>query len=63
MKVDSTARLVWPVYPWNPYGDAREKNLGTAVAALTMPLRLNDQPGHHVRSKEQEFAFSISTGK
>lgn len=63
MKFDSTARLVWPVYPWNPYGDAPEKNLGAAVAALTMPLRMKSQPGHSVRPKEQEFAFSISTGK
>jgi hypothetical protein len=63
MTFDSTARLVWPVYPWNPYGDAPEKNLGAAVAALTMPLRMKSQPGHSVRPKEQEFAFSISTGK
>jgi len=31
-EIDSTARLVWPVYPHNPYADAPEKGLGTLWA-------------------------------
>ena len=38
MKVDPTARLVWPVYPFNPYGNAPETGVEWAVGALSVEL-------------------------
>jgi hypothetical protein len=58
LKTDSTARLVWPVYPHNPYSGAPETSLRTAVAALSVPLTLKHLPG--VRPREQEILFTLS---
>jgi hypothetical protein len=57
MEVDPTARLIWPIYPFNPYADAPEKSLEHAVAALSVPLRL--KKGKFIRPGEQEVQFSI----
>lgn len=40
MRVDPTARLVWPVMPFNPYANGPEKKLSNAVGALTVPVRV-----------------------
>jgi hypothetical protein len=63
MTLDPGATLAWPVYPFNPYADQPETSLEYAVAALKVPLRLKSQPGHNVRPKEREIAFSIVTGQ
>src|SRR5205823_9933019 len=60
LRVDPEARLAWPVYPYNPYGNALETTLEHAVGALSVPLRLKSVPGRYVRPHEQEIAFSIS---
>ncbi len=60
LKIDSTARLVWPVYPHNPYADAPETGLEHAVGTLPVPLRLKPQPGRFVRPGEQEIAFTLT---
>jgi len=60
IKVDPTARLVWPVYPHNPYADAPETSLEHAVGALSVPLTLKSQPGRYVRPGEQEIAFAVT---
>jgi hypothetical protein len=60
LKFDPTARLVWPVYPYNPYAAGPEKGLEHAVATLSVPLRLNSQPGRFVRPAEQEISFSVT---
>lgn len=60
LKTDPTARLVWPVYPHNPYADAPETTLQHAVAALSVPLRLKSCPGKYVRPNEQEISFALS---
>ncbi len=59
LRVDPTARLVWPVYPHNPYADAPETSLERAVGVLTVPLRLKSRPGHYVRPDEQEIPFVL----
>jgi len=61
LRVDPNARLVWPVYPFNPYANAPETTLDHAVAALSVPLRLKSRPGHYVRPHEQEIAFTLAT--
>jgi hypothetical protein len=63
MKVDPTARLVWPVYPHNPYANGPETNLTHAVGALRVPLRLKSQPGRYIRTGEQEIVFTIAVEK
>jgi hypothetical protein len=60
MKIDPSARLVWPVFPHNPYADGPETSLEYAVGALSVPLVLKAQPGHHVRPGEQEIAFTVT---
>jgi len=60
LKVDPGARLVWPVYPYNPYADGPETGLEHSVGALSVPLRLKSKPGHYIRPGEQEIAFTLS---
>jgi hypothetical protein len=60
LHVDSTARLVWPVYPFNPYANGPETNIDYAVGALIVPLRLKSQPGRYVRANEQEILFRLA---
>jgi hypothetical protein len=60
LKLDPTAKLVWPVYPYNPYADAPEKGLEHAVALVSVPLRLKSQSGGFVRPAEQEISFTLS---
>jgi hypothetical protein len=59
LRVDPAARLAWPVYPFNPYRNAPETSLEHAVAAVTVPLRFQPQPGRNVRPGEQEIAFAL----
>jgi hypothetical protein len=59
LKVDPTAKLVWPVYPFNPYANAPETNIQYAVGALSVPLRLKSQPGRYIRTNEQEIVFGL----
>jgi hypothetical protein len=61
LRVDPSATLDWPIYPFNPYADAREKTLEHAVGALAIPLQLKSRPGHFVRPNEQEIRFALTT--
>jgi hypothetical protein len=60
LHLDPSARLVWPVYPFNPYTNGPETNIEYAVGALSVPLRLKAQPGKYVRANEQEIMFRLS---
>jgi len=60
LKTDPTAKLAWPVYPYNPYAAAPEKELEHAVGTLSVPLHLKSKPGHFIRPHEQEIAFTLS---
>jgi hypothetical protein len=60
LNLDPAARLVWPVYPHNPYADSPEKSLEYAVGALSVPLSLKAQPGHYIRLGEQEIVFTVT---
>lgn len=60
LKTPSTARLVWPVYPHNPYSNKPETSLQAAVAALSVPLELKAVKGRYVRPHEQEIVFALS---
>jgi len=54
LQADPTARLTWPVYPFNPYADGPEKTLGYAVGALSVPLRFKE-----ARPRKQEISFTL----
>ncbi len=60
MKVPPGSRLVWPVYPHNPYADAPETRLEHAVGALSVPLELKARKGHYVRPNELEIPFTVT---
>ncbi len=59
LKFDPTARLVWPIHPYNPYQAAPETGLEHAVGALSVPLRLKSKSGF-VRPDEQQILFSLT---
>jgi hypothetical protein len=59
LRVDPTARLAWPVYPYNPYRNGPETSLERAVGTLSVPLRFRPQSGRSVRVDEQEIAFAL----
>lgn len=58
MKVDPGARFTWPVYPYNPYRNARETTLDHAVATLTVPLRFKGRSG--VRPNDHQIEFTLA---
>lgn len=62
LHLDPTARLVWPVYPFNPYGNAPETNIEWAVGVLTVDLHPVKPADPNIRHKEQIIAFAISIG-
>jgi hypothetical protein len=59
LTLDPTAKLVWPIYPHNPYSNAPETDIQYAVGALSVPLRLKSQPGRYIRTNEQEIVFGL----
>jgi hypothetical protein len=58
LTVDPTAKLTWPVYPFNPYANGPEKSLERAVGALSVPLRLKSG-GKYIRPGEQVISLSL----
>ena len=61
LKIDPSAKLDWPVYPYNPYAAAPETELKYAVGSLSVPLRLKSKQGHFIRPDEQEIVFTLGT--
>ena len=60
LSVPPSARLVWPVYPFNPYANAPERDIANAIGALSLPLQLHAVPGRYIRSREQEIKFVLT---
>jgi hypothetical protein len=61
LRVDPTAMLVWPVYPFNPYTNGPETDLTHAVAALSVPLRPQRTPGATTGLRTQEISFTLES--
>jgi dienelactone hydrolase len=61
LTVDPTARLTWPVYPFNPYRNGPETELAHAVGALSVPLRPETPSGSKTRTQEIAFTLEAST--
>jgi hypothetical protein len=56
LRVDPSARLVWPVYPFSPYTNASETELGFAVGLLTVPIQPQRSAG---RFRTQDIRFML----
>lgn len=59
LRLDAACRLIWPVFPFNPYTNAPETALERAVGALRVPLVLHPQPGRHLRPGEMRIALTL----
>jgi len=60
LKVDPSARLVWPVYPFNPYSNGPETELRYAVGALSIPIELKRPADGALPWRRQEVAFELA---
>jgi hypothetical protein len=61
LRVDPTARLVWPILPFNPYRNAPETELRHAVGVLSVPLRVQPPAHGALNWRRQEIAFTLET--
>jgi hypothetical protein len=59
LKTEPSARVVWPVYPHNPYTNGPETSLEYAVGVLSVPLRLRVEKEEYIRPSEQEISFVL----
>lgn len=60
LQTDPDAKLIWPVFPYNPYRNGPETKLERAVATLTVPIRLKAMREHYVRPGEQIIAVTVT---
>jgi hypothetical protein len=63
LKVDPTARLTWPVYPFDPYRNAPEKDIGRAVGALTVPLAVKPPASSTLPWRTQEIFLVLEVSE
>jgi hypothetical protein len=61
MRVDPSARLVWPVLPFNPYRNAPETDLRYAVGVLSVPVKVQRPSATGFNWRTGEIAFELKT--
>jgi hypothetical protein len=59
LTVDPTARLVWPVLPFNPYRNAPETDLRYAVGVLSVPVKVEAPREEGFDWRRGEIAFVL----
>jgi hypothetical protein len=59
LRVDPTARLVWPVLPFNPYRNGPETCLRYAVGVLSVPVKVQLPAESAFRWRRREIAFTL----
>ncbi len=59
LRVDPTARLVWPVLPFNPYRTAPETDLHHAVGVLSVPVKVQPPPEGGLDWRRGEISFVL----
>jgi hypothetical protein len=59
LKVDPSARLIWPVYPFNPYRNGPETDLRYAVGALSLPVKTQRPMKGTSSWRRQEIRFEL----
>jgi hypothetical protein len=60
LEVDRSARLVWPVLPFNPYANGPEKDIKYAVGVLSVPVKVEPPPADApLNWRRGEIAFTL----
>lgn len=59
LMVHPTARLTWPVLPFNPYRNGPETDLEYAVGRLSIPLEVEEDPDWALNWGRQEIEFTL----
>jgi cephalosporin-C deacetylase-like acetyl esterase len=59
LRVDPSARLVWPIRPFNPYRNAPETDLRYAVGALSVPVQVQPPPEGGLNWRRGVIAFAL----
>jgi hypothetical protein len=57
--VDPTARLVWPIRPFNPYRNGPETDLRHAVGVLTVPVQVRPPSDGALNWRRGEITFAL----
>jgi hypothetical protein len=59
LRVDPSARLVWPILPFNPYKNAPETDMRHAVGVLTVPVHVHPTTEGALNWRRGEMAFAL----
>jgi hypothetical protein len=59
LRVDPTARLVWPVLPFNPYRNAPETDMRHAVGVVSVPVKVQRPSTDGFNWRTGEVAFTL----
>jgi hypothetical protein len=59
LRVPESSRLVWPVYPFNPYRDGPETDIKYAVGALTVRIQPDETVGT-LGWRRQSLSFELT---
>ena len=63
LRLPKTARLTWPVFPFNPYANAPETELRHAVGVLTVPVVVEPPPEDAAlnwRTAQMDFELEVT---
>lgn len=63
LRFDQTARLVWPVLPFNPYRNAPETDLRHAVGVLSVPVKVKRPTREGLNWRTGNIAFILETAR
>jgi hypothetical protein len=58
LRLDPGARLAWPVFPFNPYGNSPVTSVNAAVGVVSVPLTARRESGA-LRRGGQEISFGV----
>jgi len=61
MRVDKSARLVWPLLPFNPYRNAPETDMRHAIGVLTVPVQVQPPTEGALDWRRGEIAFVLES--
>jgi hypothetical protein len=61
LTVDPTARLVWPILPFNPYKNGPETDMRHAVGVLTVPVKVDPLKDGALNWRRGEIAFVLES--
>jgi hypothetical protein len=59
LHVDPTARLIWPILPFNPYRNGPETDLRYAIGVLTVPVKVQPPSEGALNWRRGEISFAL----